>query len=115
VPGDEAANCLPHPTVRSEMLFQDAQAAKKRASEAFETGDLDAGQALLDETNAALDAALSIAPVDVADSIRAEKDDVARMTHLSGTVGSAYMSKMTRDSYHQQNRKRGRPRPTDSQ
>jgi Ca-activated chloride channel family protein len=115
VPGDEAANQIPHPTVRSEMLFQDAQASKKRASEAFETGDLDAGQALLDETNAALDAALAIAPVDVADSIRAEKDDVARMTHLSGTVGSAYMSKMTRDSYHQQNRKRGRPRPTDSQ
>jgi Ca-activated chloride channel family protein len=114
VPGDEAANCLPHPTVRSEMLFQDAQASKKRASEAFETGDLDAGQALLEETNAALDAALEIAPVDAAESIRAEKDDVARMTSMSDTVGSAYMSKMTRDSYQQQNRKRGRRPPTDS-
>jgi Ca-activated chloride channel family protein len=99
--------------VRSEMLFQDAQAIKRRASEAFENGDLAAGQALLDETNAALDAALAIAPVDAADSIQAEKDDVTRMTHLSGTVGSQIMSKTTRDSYHQQNRKRGRPRPTD--
>jgi Ca-activated chloride channel homolog len=114
VPGDEAAHCLPHPTVRSEMLFQDAQASKKRASEAFEIGDLRAGQALLDETNAALDAALKIAPVDAADSIQAEKDDVARMTHLSETMGSQYMSKTTRDSYHQQNRKRGRRPPTDS-
>jgi Ca-activated chloride channel family protein len=114
VPGDEAANCLPHPTVRSEMLFQQAQESKKRASEAFETGDLRAGQALLDETNATLDEALGIAPVDVADSIRAEKDDVARMTQLSETMGSQYMSKTTRDSYHQQNRKRGRPRPTES-
>jgi Ca-activated chloride channel homolog len=115
VPGDEAATCLPHPTVRSEMLFQQAQASKRRASEAFETGDLDAGQALLDETNAALDAALAIAPADVADSIRAEKDDVTRMTSLSDTVGSAYMSKMTRDSYQQQNRKRGRRPSSDSQ
>jgi hypothetical protein len=39
---------------------------------------------------------------------------VARMTSMSDTVGSAYMSKMTRDSYQQQNRKRGRRRPTDS-
>jgi Ca-activated chloride channel homolog len=115
VPGDEAADCLPHPTVRSEMLFQDAQDSKKRASEAFETGDLEAGRALLHETNAALDEALAIAPVDVADSIRAEKDDVARMTHMSDTVGSQIMSKTTRDSYHQQNRKRGRPRPTNPQ
>jgi Ca-activated chloride channel family protein len=96
------------------MLFQEAQESKKRASKAFEMGDLRAGQALLDETNAALDEALDIAPVEVADSIRAEKDDVARMTHLSETMGSQYMSKTTRDSYHQQNRKRGRPRPTDS-
>jgi Ca-activated chloride channel family protein len=108
VPGDEAAQRIPHPSVRSEVLFQQAQDTKRRASEAFEKGDLDAGQGLLRETDAGLDAALALAPADAADSIRAEKQAVVRMTDDSRSVGSAYMSKMTRDSYHQQNRKRGR-------
>jgi Ca-activated chloride channel homolog len=108
VPGDEAAQRIPHPSVRSEVLFQEAQDTKRRASEAFERGDLDAGQGLLRETDAGLDAALALAPADAADSIRAEKQAVTRMTDDSRSVGSAYMSKMTRDSYHQQNRKRGR-------
>jgi Ca-activated chloride channel family protein len=108
VPGDEASQRIPHPSVRSEVLFQEAQDSKNRASRAFESGDVDAGQALLSQTDAALDAALAIAPADVADSIRAEKEDVARMNKMGWSVGSAHMSKMTRDSYHRQNRKRGR-------
>jgi Ca-activated chloride channel family protein len=108
VPGDEAAQRIPHPSVRSEVLFQEAQDSKKRASEAFERGDLDAGQAFLSRTDAALDAALAVAPADAVDGIRAEKDEVARMTSMTFNVGAAYMSKMTRESHHRQNRKRGR-------
>jgi Ca-activated chloride channel family protein len=33
VPGDEAAQRIPDPTVHSEVLFQEAKAAKKEASE----------------------------------------------------------------------------------
>jgi Ca-activated chloride channel family protein len=108
VPGDEAAQRIPNPTVRSEVLFQEAQDTKRRASEAFERGDLDAGQTLLAETRAVLDAAELMAPPGVLESIRAEQDDVGRMHGMTEAMGAPYMSKMTRDSYHRQNRKRGR-------
>lgn len=46
--------------------------------------------------------------------IEAELDEVRRMADGAADVGSATMSKLTRDSYHQQNRKRGRAiRPED--
>jgi Ca-activated chloride channel homolog len=108
VPGDEAAERVPDPTVRSEVLFQEAQDTKRRASEAFERGDVDAGQTLLAETRAVLDAAELIAPGSVVESIRAERDEVGRMHGITDAMGAPYMSKLTRDSYHQQNRKRGR-------
>ncbi len=107
VPGDEAAKRVPDPTVRSEVLFQEAQESKKRASEAFERGDLDAGKKLL-ETRASLERAECIAPPHVARGIAAEKQEVERMTFGTDVAGAAYMSKMTRASYHRQNHKRGR-------
>lgn len=108
VPGDEAAHRIPNPSVHSEVLFQEAQDSKKRASEAFERGDLDTGKKLLDDTRARLTQAEQIAPADVAQSIAAEKQDVERMANFTDIRGAAYMSKMTRASYHRQNRKRGR-------
>lgn len=111
VPGDVAARRVPDPSVRSEVLFQEAQDAKKQASEAFERGDLEAGRSMLDTTRGLLDQALPIAPGAMAGSIEVERRDVERMSGMSEDVGSAYMSKLTRDSYHRQNRKRGRRLP----
>lgn len=108
VPGDEAAKRIADPTVQSEVLFQEAQDAKRRASEAFERGDLDTGRTLLAESSEHLDRALGVAPETLADDIAAEKESLAQMEGMTLEVGSAYMSKLTRDSYHQQNRKRGR-------
>ena len=108
VPGDEAAQRVPDPSVHSEVLFQEAQDTKRRASEAFERGDVDGGQVLLAQTRAVLDAAELIAPDAVAESIRAERGEVGRMHSMTEVMGAPYMSKMTRDSYHRQNRKRGR-------
>lgn len=114
VPGDEAGTRVPHPTVRSEVLFQEAQDAKRRASEAFESGDLDGGRRLLGDSGAALDAALLEAPPSAVDEIRAEIEDVQRMDGLTRTMGTAYVSKIPRESYHRMNRKRGRrDEPTD--
>ncbi|MBO0846490.1 MAG: hypothetical protein J2P22_13855 [Nocardioides sp.] len=55
-----------------------------------------------------LDAADLIAPGLIAGSIRAERDEVAHMYGMTDAMGAPYMSKLTRDSYHGQNRKRGR-------
>lgn len=115
VPGDEAANRVPHPTVRSEALFQEAQAAKREASEAYERGDHEQGQRLMAETYDRLRASLSIAPDLLKPGIRSEMEEVTRMQEygtLNGMAGAAAMSKMTRASYHRGSRKRGRaPRP----
>lgn len=108
VPGDEAAGQVAHPAVRSEVLFQEAQDAKRRASEAFEHGDVSLGATLLGETTMSLQAALDAAPAELAGEIRVELDDVNQLQAMAMDVGAPYMSKASRDSYHQLNRKRGR-------
>lgn len=108
VPGDEATGRVPDPTVQSEKLFQEAQAAKIEASRSYESGDIDGGNARLAESRMRLDDAAMIAPVAAAGAIHDELDDLSRMQAMAEETGAQYMSKMTRDSYHQQNRKRGR-------
>lgn len=108
VPGDEAAQRVSNPAVRSEVLFQEAQETKKQASEAFERGDVGTAKELLAQTIEGLEQAEGIAPPDVVRGITAEKQDVKRMSFESHIRDAAYMSKMSRASYHRQNRKRGR-------
>jgi Ca-activated chloride channel family protein len=109
VPGDEAAGRVPHPTVQSEVLFQEAQDAKRQASEAFERGDLASGQGLIEETKARLRRALEVAPESAACEIRAELNEVDRMSAMThGDVGLGHISKVSRESYHRMHRKRGR-------
>jgi len=111
VPGDEAAGRIAHPSVQSEILFQEAQDVKRQASEAFESGQFEEGQRLIGESRFRLARSLEVAPEKLKIEIQAELDDVARMEHLGdvgGPTSSAMMSKMSRDSYHRMNRKRGR-------
>jgi Ca-activated chloride channel family protein len=111
VPGDEAAGRVPHPSVHSEVLFQEAQEVKRRASEAFERGDFDEGQRLLGETTSRLALTLDAAPEALKAEIQGELSDVSRMEHLgldAGPLGAPMLSKMSRESFHRMNRKRGR-------
>lgn len=110
VPGDDAAGRMPHPKVRSEVLFQDAQEVKRHASEAFERGDLDAGKRLLGETKDHLVAALDLVPEGAAAELRRELADVQRMDDMAEVMGAPYMSKMSHEDYHLKSRKRGRER-----
>lgn len=112
VPGDEAAGRVPDATVVTEVLFQQAQESKRLASEALERGDRHSAQKLLDDAVATLGSAGEAAPA----SLREELDREAREVRFLGEqsiVGDPnYLSKATRESYHRQNRKRGRgPRP----
>jgi Ca-activated chloride channel family protein len=108
VPGDVAAGRVPHPTVHTELLFQEAQDIKKQASEAFERHDLEAGKRLLGSTVDRLSESLAAAPEELKPDIRAELDFVARMDAMTDRAGSAYMSKTSYQSHHHMNRKRGR-------
>ena len=111
VPADEAAGRMAHPVVRSEVLFQEAQVVERRASEAFERGDFDAGQRLIGQTRVQLERSLDVAPEALKSEIRSELDDVARMEHFGHTSGPdsvSMKSKMSRETFHRGNRKRGR-------
>ncbi len=66
VPGDEAAGRIVDPTVHSEVLFQDAQQAKRQASEALEHGDRDTSVSLLADAEGLLGQALASAPPELA-------------------------------------------------
>lgn len=108
VPGDEAAGRVPNPTVQSEKLYQEGQAAKLRASEAYESGDLDAGASYLLNSQQLLGSAMDIAPAPIRSAMRVEMDEINDVMSVAGAAGAGYASKMTRDSYHRNNRKRGR-------
>ena len=57
VPGDQAAGRVPDPKVRTELLFQRAQQAKRRAAEALGAGDVHAARAAYREAAADIAAA----------------------------------------------------------
>ena len=108
VPGDEATGRIPDPVVQSEKLYQEGQAAKLRASQAYESGDLDAGASYLRDSQQLLGSAMDIAPAPVRSAMRVEMDEISDVMSAAEDAGAGYASKMTRDSYHRNNRKRGR-------
>ncbi|MGQ4266931.1 vWA domain-containing protein [Nocardiopsis changdeensis] len=126
VPGDEAADRVPRPEVRTEEALQKAQTAKKRASEALRRGDRAEAARLLDQAGRDLDdldapdfpggpaapgGAYGAAPAPAA-AQAVELRDMARMAReddLSRAAKTAYASQ---SGY---TRKRGRYRQAQAQ
>jgi Ca-activated chloride channel family protein len=97
VPGDEAAGRAPDPKVRTELLFQQAQEAKRRAADAIARGDEGVALQML------ADAGESLAGVD--DAERGVLLDLA----ADITAGAApRAAKRSRMDHHRKSRKRGR-------
>jgi Ca-activated chloride channel homolog len=111
VPGDEAAGRGFNPTVRSEALFQEAQQAKRRASEALEEGDRGQSLGFFDAAADRISDALSMAPGELVANLQREQSDIGAMRERATWENTTLMSKMSRSSYHAQNRKRGRRNP----
>ncbi|MEE3851762.1 VWA domain-containing protein [Gordonia sp. LSe1-13] len=110
VPGDELGDRVPDPKVQSERLYQEGQAAKLEASQAYETGDLDGGLAHMRESRDRLRAASVLARPEDRAAIDMELSMIEEVSAEAPLIGSIYASKATRDSYHLGNRKRGRRR-----
>jgi Ca-activated chloride channel homolog len=97
VPGDEAAGRVPDPKVRTELLFQQAQDAKRHAADAITRGDESAALQMLShagERLAGIDDAERRVLLDLAADISA------------GAVARA--AKRSRMEHHLKSRKRGR-------
>jgi Ca-activated chloride channel family protein len=97
VPGDEAAGRVPDPEVRTELLFLQAQEAKRRAADAIAGGD-EAGAL---ETLS--DAGARLAGVD--DAERGVLLDLAADITAGAAARAAKRSRM---EHHLKSRKRGR-------
>ena len=108
VPGDEAAGRVADPTVHTEVLFQEAQQAKKRASEALERGDRSAAMELLSGAEGVLGAAMMGAPAEMRADMVKESQDIGSMKDRAAWDDTSRLSKDTRASFHRRNRKRGR-------
>jgi Ca-activated chloride channel family protein len=112
VPGDEAAGRVADPTVRSELLFQRVQQAKRRASSHLSAGDTGAALAELHEAQQAVRQALSAEPplpiaADLAEEERALEYLVGESERGSTARAAKYSSMDSSFKSH----KRGRHRP----
>lgn len=76
VPGDEAAGRVPDPKVRTEFAYQQAQKARKAATDAMRRGDRDAAHRLLDDAADDLQAAAAEAPAFLLDDLRGEVQEL---------------------------------------
>ena len=108
VPGDEVAGRVVDPTVQTEVLFQEAQQAKKQASEALERGDRDAATRWLTGAEGLLEQAIGCAPDGMRAGVEHESLEVGTMKDRAGWDDVSRLSKDTRASFHERNRKRGR-------
>src|SRR4051794_6551956 len=114
VPGDQAAGRIPDPVVTTEVAFQQAQEAKRHASEALRHGDATSARSLLLSAGSTIEGAMMSAPVGMAADLSAEKAELDELADRALWDDTNRMSKQTHSSWHNQTRKRGRPRPPET-
>lgn len=108
VPGDGAAGRIPNPAVQTERVFQNAQTAKREASEALRSGDREQAARKLEQARDALSAQLPAAPPEQAEELtaqvaelddlaaRAQSDDASRTSKAAYSSQSGYSRKRSR-------------------
>jgi Ca-activated chloride channel family protein len=109
VPGDEAAGRVPNAVVTTEVAFQQAQEAKRRASEALRRGDTSRASELFRDASMTLGSAMMSAPMEMAPDLQAEQAELEDMAERAQWDDSNRLSKRSHASWHIQTRKRGRP------
>jgi Ca-activated chloride channel family protein len=101
VPGDQAAGRVPDPTVVTELLFQRAQDAKRRAADRLDAGDAPGALACY------ADARADLAAGPASPELRAEGDLLDRLAGRAATDG-AWAARASRSDHARKSRKRGR-------
>ena len=115
VPGDQAAGRVADPVVHTEVLFQEAQQAKKAAADAMTSGDRDAARGALVRSRMSLEQARAVAPPELREDIDREAQEVGGLFDELRTGDLNRTSKLATESFHRQSRRRGRgPNPPPS-
>jgi Ca-activated chloride channel family protein len=104
VPGDEAAGRIPNPKVRQELLFQQAQKAKRDAADAIARGDDAAAEQILGEADALM-AGSSASP-----ELDDERQILLELRSDISAGASMRSSKRARMESSRKSHKRGRER-----
>jgi Ca-activated chloride channel family protein len=102
VPGDQAAGRVPDPKVRTELLFQRAQRAKRKAAEALGDGDVQAARAAYRE------AAAHIAAAPASAELAEEAEILGRLDAQVSSGQAILAAKVSRMEHARKSRQRGR-------
>ena len=105
VPGDQAAGRIPDQKVRTELIYQQVQDAKRKASDALRDGDHRAATEAFDAAGAQLDGLLDVCP---SPELVEERQIIDEM-RLRAEAGEAqWAAKFGRMDQSRKSRKRGR-------
>ncbi|MGY1777766.1 VWA domain-containing protein [Geodermatophilus sp. SYSU D00804] len=108
VPGDAAAGRVPDPVVRSELLYQRAQAAKRSASRLLQAGDVPGALRVLTDARRAVEGALAAAPGELATDLREESAQLQELALEAGSGLATRASKRMSADAALKSRTRGR-------
>jgi Ca-activated chloride channel homolog len=108
VPGDEAAGRIPSPTVRTELAFQQAQKAKRKASTALSLGDANSARESLRRARTVLFDASTAAPPAMAAELMEELKIVSWLEQESLTGDVRRAAKLSSADAAFKSRTRGR-------
>ena len=106
VPGDQVANRISDPTVRTEVAFQVAQGAKREATAALREGRVDAAAALFDDARAHMDAAACSAPADMRTEADAEAAMLRDLSQRARQEDAQFVSKLSEADRARKSRRR---------
>ena len=108
VPGDAASGRLPNPQVRSEVAFQEAQRAKREATEHMRRGDHGRASQLLNDASLRLASAAADAPDGLKQDLSAEAGLLDGLASRAMHDDPRRLSKWLHSDAHFKERKRGR-------
>ncbi len=108
VPGDEAAGRIPDATVGSELTYQQAQEAKRRAADALRRGDPAAAARMYGEAGDALGSAMQAAPPAMAADMAEEGELLRDLKRRAMCDDASRVAKFSDADRARKGRKRGR-------
>jgi Ca-activated chloride channel family protein len=108
IPGDEAAGRIADPVVRTELRYQQAQDAKRRASEALRADDALGAARLYADAGDALAAAAAAAPAAMASELSEETELLRSLAHRAIVDDASRVAKFSEADLALKHRNRGR-------
>jgi Ca-activated chloride channel family protein len=105
VPGDQAAGRIPDPKVRTELVYQQVQDAKRTASEALREGDHAAAASAYDAAGAQLEGLMLASP---SPEIAEEQAVIDELRCRADTGQADWAAKFGRMDHSRKSRRRGR-------